>query len=101
MAAHKPVGGWYAGSFGWLASEAGNSLMEERARRKSLVGRWLALDEIERTCGFRGRPSANRDASNSLDLADQEIDRLTLEREEDEELEQARSKRQLARVTNR
>ena len=95
------MGGWYAGSFQWPVGEAGSALVEERARRKSLVGRWLALDEVERICGFRGRPSANRDASNSLDLADQEIDRLTLAREEDEELEQARNKRQLARVTNR
>lgn len=42
---HEPVDGWYAGSFGWPAGEAGNSLIEERARRKSLVEQWLTLNK--------------------------------------------------------
>jgi len=58
--------------------------------------------EIERTCRFRGPVTEDQqNASNTIDRAHRALDQLTLEREEDEELEQARSKRQLARVTNR
>ena len=123
----KDSGGWYAGSFGWSDSEAGSSLAEDRDRRRKLIERWLtlhknpptaarekrlrpptrirrptaesvraaAIAEVERACGFRGHPSENWGASNSLDLADQEIDRLALGHEE---LEQARSQHQPARV---
>jgi len=36
------------------------------------------MAEVERTNGFRGPSSATQYASNTIDLADREIDRLTL-----------------------
>ena len=51
----KSIGGWYAGSFGWPASEAGSSLMEERARRKSLVEQWLTLNKKPLTAAHEKR----------------------------------------------
>ena len=108
MAVHKPVGGWYAGSFVWPDSEAGKLLTEERARRRKLVERWLAPDrtpfieilqsiaegvsalgeaEAWRVNGLLGPSSSTMYASNTVDLAEQAIDNLTLWREEYEELE--------------
>ena len=40
--------------------------------------RAVAMAEVERTNGFRGPSSATQYASNTIDLADREIDRLTL-----------------------
>ena len=39
----KLVGGWYAGRYGWPAGGAGSALVEEHARRKSLINQWLTL----------------------------------------------------------
>jgi len=96
--------------------------MEERTRRRKLVERWLAPHgtpfteilrsiaegvgalgeaEVERTNGFLGLPSSTQYASNTIDLAEQAIDNLTLWREEYEELEQARDQHQPARVASR
>ena len=116
---HDQVGAWFEGSFQWPDSGAGSSLTEERARRKNRVEQWLTPHrtpfieilqsiagavsaigeaEVRRTNEFLEPPSSTRTASNTIDLAEQAIDRLTLWREEHEELEQARSQRQPARV---
>ena len=60
--------------------------------------RAIAMAEVERANGFRGLPSSTQYASNTIDLAGREIDRLVLWREEYEELEQAWSQHQLTLV---
>lgn len=62
----------------------------DEIRRSIAEGvRAVADAGIKSINGFRGRPSETRYASNVIDLADREINLLTLEREE--ELEQVRA----------
>ena len=49
--------------------------------------RAVAMAEVERANGFRGLPSSTQYASNTSNLANRVIDRLTLWREEYEEFE--------------
>ena len=54
--------------------------------------RAIAEADVERAGGFRGPVTEEqRYASNTIDLAHRALDRLTLWREADEELEQARA----------